>query len=200
MTHEADPWLEPWLPLVAARARDHPILELGCGSGRDTKVLVEVGHVVAVDHSPEKIAAARSQVPSAEFHWQDVRDPFPLSAARARVVVAGLSLHYFDWRETIALVERIHGLLAPAGLLLCRLNSTNDLHFGAVGHPVIERDYYLVDGRPKRFFDRPAVEALFTGDWRPLRVQEQTIHRYVQPKVVWEVVAESVGPAGPVAR
>jgi SAM-dependent methyltransferase len=188
----ADRWLDPWLPLIAARAAGRPILELGCGSGRDTEVLAGVGHVVALDLSPEKVAAARLRATSAEFHCRDVRDPFPASGARARVVVASLSLHYFSWPETVALLERIHGLLTPAGLLLCRLNSTKDLHFGAAGHPEIEPHYYLVDGRPKRFFDRADVDALFAQGWHALRVQEQTIQRYVQPKVVWEVVAESV--------
>jgi SAM-dependent methyltransferase len=188
---DSDDWLDPWLRLVALRAAGHPILELGCGSGRDTAVLADAGHlVVALDLSPDKIAAARAHAPSAEFHCQDMRAPFPASAAEAQVVVASLSLHYFGWRETVELVARIHSILGPAGLLLCRLNSTNDLHYGAAGHPEIERDYYLVEGRPKRFFDRAAVESLFAAGWQVLGMEEQTIHRYARPKVVWEIVAE----------
>lgn len=197
MTADADDWLDPWLRLVALRAAGQPVLELGCGSGRDTAVLASAGHlVVALDLSPDKIAAARSRAPSAELHCQDIRAPFPASAAQARVVVASLCLHYFGWRETVDLFTRIHDLLAAAGLLLCRLNSTNDLHYGAAGYPEIEKDYYLVDGRPKRFFDRTAVEALFGEGWQTLSMEEQTIHRYVHPKVVWEIVAEgSARPA-----
>jgi len=193
MRPDTDRWLDRWLPLVAARAADQPILELGCGSGRDTEVLAEAGHlVVALDLSPAKLADARSRVPSAEFHRQDIRDPFPDSAAQTQVVVASLSLHYFPWRETVAVVGRIREALLPDGLLLCRLNSTKDVHYGAAGHPRIEKDYYLVDGRPKRFFDRAAVEALFAAGWHVLEVEERTISRYARPKVVWEVVAETV--------
>jgi SAM-dependent methyltransferase len=193
LSADADPWLDPWLQLVALHGGSEPVLELGCGSGRDTEVLAAAGHrVVALDQSPEKIEAARSRVPSADFHWQDVRAPFPASASQASVVVASLSLHYFSWGETVALVARIHALLSPAGLLLCRLNSTNDLHFGVTGYPEIEKDLYLVDGLSKRFFDRTAVEDLFVEGWHTLRLQEQTIHRYAHPKVVWEIVAEAV--------
>ncbi len=189
----ADPWLENWLDLVAGRAADDPILELGCGDGRDTEVFVAAGHrVVALDISPSQIDAARWRAPAAEFFCQDVRDPFPSAAAGARVVVASLSLHYFPWHETVALFDRIHTLLLPAGLLLCRLNSTNDVHHWPDDPQQIEKDSYLVSTRTKRFFDRTAVEALVAEGWRTLETREQVIDRYGRPKAVWEIVAESV--------
>jgi SAM-dependent methyltransferase len=189
-----DPWLEPWLRLVAERAGANPLLELGCGPGLDTAALQAAGHrIVAIDLSAESIAKARASVPSAEFHCQDLRAPFPASAAGANVVVASLSLHYFSGNETLALVERIFDLLSPAGLLLCRLNSTNDHHYGASGHPQIEPNYYLVDGEPKRFFDQADVQALFATGWRLLQLEERIVHRYAKPKSVWEVVLEKAG-------
>ena len=187
-----DPWLARWLPLVAERARGLAVLELGCGGGRDSAVLAAAGHrVVGVDLSAQAVERARQRVPSAEFHCQDIRAPFPVE--RAGVVVASLSLHYFPWPETEALVERIGRLLDPAGVLLCRLNSTNDHHFGASGHPRIEDDYYLVEGEPKRFFGRAAVDRLFSSGWRMQSAEERTIDRYDLPKAAWEVVLEK-GP------
>jgi SAM-dependent methyltransferase len=187
-----DPWLARWLDLIGACAGGLPLLELGCGGGRDTQVLVAAGHrVVAIDLSPRAIANARARVPMAAFHCQDIRAPWPLAEAGA--VVASLSLHYFPWRETEMLVERIAGTLRPGGVLLCRLNSTNDHNFGASNHPRIGDDYYLVDGAPKRFFDRAAVDRLFASAWRLLNAEELTIDRYDLPKAVWEVVIERAG-------
>jgi SAM-dependent methyltransferase len=130
-------------------------------------------------------------VPDAEFHCQDLRAPWPVE--RAGVILASLSLHYFPWEETAALVERIHRTLRPGGLLLCRLNSTNDHHFGASGHRAIDTNYYLVDGEPKRFFDRAAVDRLFATGWRMLSNEEGVIARYDHPKSVWETILERIG-------
>ena len=184
-----DRWLDRWSSLIGAKAAGLPVLELGCGSGADSATLSVLGHqVVGIDLSADEIAKARARVPSGIFHCQDVRAPFPVT--NAGVVVASLSLHYFPWLETVDLVRRIHDVLRPQGLVLCRLNSTNDHHFGASGHPEISENYFNVDGEPKRFFDLIAVKRLFASGWRMLTLGEKTIARYDRPKVVWEVILE----------
>lgn len=187
----ADLWLDRWLPLVAERAGDLPVLELGCGSGRDTATLVRAGQrVVALDLSRLSLLVAKVRAPSATFYCRDLQAPFPVD--QAGVVLASLSLHYFPWPETMALVERIRATLKPGGLLLCRLNSTRDENFGAVGHERIAENFYRVNGAPKRFFDRAAVEALFGTGWNTLSLREDAINRYALPKAVWEGVFERV--------
>jgi len=185
----ADPWLDRWLPLVAERAGGLPVLELGCGTGRDTATLSRAGHrVVALDLSRLSLLLAKVRVPSGTFHCRDLQAPFPVDAAG--VVLASLSLHYFPWPETLALVDRIRAILKPGGVLLCRLNSTRDEHFGAVGHERLAENFYRVNGAPKRFFDRASLEALFGAGWNALSVREEAINRYVLPKWVWEAVLE----------
>jgi SAM-dependent methyltransferase len=186
---DGDRWLEPWLDAVRRRTGTMAVLELGCGSGRDTATLASAGiRVVGLDASMDAIERARIAVPGAEFHVGDMCDPFPV--AQARVVIASLSLHYFGWADTVDIVERIREVLNGEGLLVCRLNSTRDHHYGANGHPRIEENYYLVKGRPKRFFDQSDVVRLFAG-WRTLLLDERTIDRYDRPKVVWEVAVET---------
>ena len=187
----ADPWLQRWLHLLRERVGIAPVLELGCGSGKDTAILVEAGfRVVAVDRSPSAIESARAAAPRADFHTSDFRTSFPATTSEAGVIIASLSLHYFAWVETVTLVERIRTTLRPHGALLCRLNSTNDHNYGASGHLRIEANYYLVEGEPKRFFDRTSIEALFAVGWRMLSLEERVIDRYAKPKVVWEVIVE----------
>jgi SAM-dependent methyltransferase len=187
---ETDRWLEPWLETIRERSGRTPLLELGCGNGRDSAVLAAAGvRVVGLDRSKVAIDLARGAVPGAEFHVADIRDAFPLE--RARVVIASLSLHYFEWNETVEIVERIRTVLADDGLLICRLNSTRDDNYGASGYPRIEDHFYDVRGRPKRFFDEADVIRLFAG-WKPVLREERTIERYERPKVVWEVAVEPI--------
>src|SRR5688572_23335625 len=131
-----DSWLERWLPLAVERAGSAPVLEIGCGHGDDTATLAGAGlRVLAFDLSPVAAGIAKARVPSATVECRDVRDPFPEQARELGVVVASLSLHYFAWDQTVALAERIRAVLRPGGVLLCRLNSTEDKNFGARGHP-----------------------------------------------------------------
>ena len=131
-----DPWLGRWLPLIDKAASGRPVLEIGCGTGDDTSTLVTAGFtVVAFDISAASVATTRVRVPEAQLSCQDVRAPLPLGDGEAGAVVASLTLHYFPWSETLELVRRVRRTLAPGGIFLCRLNSTEDRHFGATGHP-----------------------------------------------------------------
>lgn len=161
-----DLWLDRWLPLLKTTASAGPVLEIGCGQGDDTAVLVEAGlDVVAFDLNAAAAATAQGRVPQARVCCQDVR----------------------------ALFARVREALAPGGVLVCRLNSTEDTHFGATGHPMIEPDFFLVDGQPKRFFSAQAIDALFGAGWAVVSKAHATTHKYRQPKALWEVVARRVG-------
>ncbi len=189
----ADPWLTRWLPLAVERAAAAPVLEIGCGHGDDTAVLAAAGlRVQAFDLSPAALAVAKLRVPGATFEQRDIREPWPVAPASVGLVVASLSLHYFPWADTQDIVTRIRAVLRPGGLLLCRLNSTQDRNFGATGHPEIETNYFLVDGAPKRFFDRAGVEALFAQGWKQLALEHFTTRKYVRSKALWEAVLERV--------
>jgi len=75
-------------------------------------------------------------------------------------------------------------------MLICRLNSTNDRHHGSIGHPQLDRNYFLVNGRPKRFFDQTDVDLLFASGWHVRTRVEEVIERYAKPKVIWRVVGD----------
>ncbi len=189
-----DPWLVRWLPLVVERAAGAVVLELGCGIGDDTATLVSSGlDVIALDHSRQALAVARTRASAARYVCQDVRAPLPVEAGDAGAVVASLSLHYFSWVDTVALVQRVREVLRTGGVLLCRLNSTEDHHFGASGHPPIEECFYSVKGEPKRFFDKMAIDRLFAAGWTERGVEKMVSKKYLLPKVLWEVVLEKDG-------
>ena len=146
--------------------------------------------VVAFDLSALAVTAARLRVPAARIERRDVRDPWPLGDASVGVLVASLSLHYFPWAETLALAERARRTLRPGGLLLCRLNASDDVNFGARGHREIERGLYDVDGTPKRFFGRDDVLRMFAAGWTVRSLEPFRSRKYGRAKALWEAVLE----------
>jgi SAM-dependent methyltransferase len=188
-SHPQDEWLKPWLPIITATAQSNPVLELGCGNGHDTVQLTAAGlRVIGIELSAAELSIAQQRAPNAMFYQQDLRAPFPQEAQNASVIVASLCLHYFSCSETQQIVERLHAALPANGLLLCRLNSTNDHFFGATGHREIEPDYFDVNGIPKRFFSETSARQLFEEDWHFLSVREYASYKYAQPKWLWELI------------
>lgn len=167
----------------------HHVLELGCGArARDTVHLATMADVVAVDLSWQALRQATRAVPAAAFLCMDIRQPFPFANGSFPVIVASLSLHYFAWKTSQSVVAELQRCLAPGGLALVRLNSTNDTNYGAGSADSIEQNYHRVDGQLKRFFDRSSIEALFCG-WRLESLVEMDIDRYDEVKRIWSFVA-----------
>lgn len=188
-TVNTDPWLDRWLPLITQQSPGQPVLELGCGSGRDTAELIAAGcQVIAADISLESLHHCAARGDRAVPVQLDLGAPLPFRSGRLAVIVASLSLHYFTWRLTRQIAAEVERCLRPGGLLLARVNSTKDVNHGAAAGDEIEPCFYRVDGAPKRFFDRQAVVDLLEG-WDIELVEENVIHRYARPKVVWLAVA-----------
>jgi SAM-dependent methyltransferase len=186
---ESDPWLTTWVPRIRDLSPDALVLELGCGAGRDTATLCVAGlAVVATDIARPSLRRVAEKARRAAAVQMDLREPFPFRARSFQVIVASLSLHYFSWDRTTRAVDEVARCLRPGGLLLARFNSTKDVNHGAGVGEEIEPNLFRVGESHKRFFDRTDVVELLTG-WRIERLEEKTIQRYEQPKVVWEVAA-----------
>ncbi|MGZ4107623.1 MAG: class I SAM-dependent methyltransferase, partial [Tumebacillaceae bacterium] len=116
-------WLAPYLPMMRGQNVTR-VLEIGCGSGSDTKALVEEGfHVTGTDFSTSALQLVREQLPDVPLLLHDVRDPFPFGNGAFDMVRASLALHYFDDSTTRRIADEIKRLLRPRGLLLYRLNA-----------------------------------------------------------------------------
>jgi SAM-dependent methyltransferase len=185
-----DRWLGRWLE-VLENARNGTVLELGCGGGRDSRYLIDLGlAVVAGDYSEEALEICRERVPLADVRMIDLRDPLPFPDENFPVIVASLCLHFFDWPRTMAIMAEIRRCLKPGGFLLMRVNSTRDIRYDAAGHEEIEPNLFLVNGRLRRFFDREAMERMIGSEWKVHGLEELTVGRYGAQKVLWEAVLE----------
>ncbi len=149
----------------------------------------------------DQISRQFKQSAKLSIHKIDHSQPLPYDDQLFDVVVASLSLHYFDWQQTRAIIAEISRVLTPNGDLICRLNSTNDTEFGATGYQQLENNYFNVKGSNKRFFDKQTIEDLFSDNltdsadhskiqWTLQQLNEQQIDRYEKPKFVWEFNAQ----------
>jgi SAM-dependent methyltransferase len=187
---DGDQWLERWRSILDT-VRDGKVLELGCGSGRDSHYLSGLGlSLIAGDYSQPALEACRQHAPFADIRLIDIREPLPFKDNLFPVIVASLCLHFFPWDKTMAIMDEIRRCLKAGGFLLARLNSVTDMHYGAVGQQEVEPGLYRVDGKLKRFFDREAVERLVDKEWKVYSLEESTVYHYDSPKALWEVVLE----------
>ncbi|MEP6620269.1 MAG: class I SAM-dependent methyltransferase [bacterium] len=126
ITRDLDASVVRSVPLDVA---DRDVLELGCGTGKNTAWLVERARgVVALDFSPGMLAVARQRVqsPGVRFVQHDVRDPWPLDAESVDVVIGNLVLeHVQDLAPIFA--EAARALRTGGQLFLCELHPFKQL-------------------------------------------------------------------------
>ncbi|MBE7017647.1 MAG: class I SAM-dependent methyltransferase [Ruminococcaceae bacterium] len=186
---------DDWLEMFSSELESCvcPIIDLGCGSGNDTKYLLERGKkVIACDYSPAAIENIRRNFPEVvAAECFDMTEGLPFADDSADLVIADLSLHYFSKQTSDYVLREIKRVLKKDGIMLARVNSVNDFKHGAGEGGEIERHLFRTpDGRLKRFFDKEDIELLF-ADWDITYAAESTMLRYAFPKVLWTVACRN---------
>ncbi|HEV2642381.1 MAG TPA: class I SAM-dependent methyltransferase, partial [Candidatus Elarobacter sp.] len=114
------------------RLAGRDVLELGCGTGKNTEWLAaHARQVVALDFSAGMLAAARRRIRTANvrFVQHDVREPWPLDASAMDVVVGNLVLEHV--RDLTPIYSESARVLRSGGqLLLCELHPFRQLRGG----------------------------------------------------------------------
>lgn len=109
---------------VLAERRYRAILEIGCGTGKNTHLLARIGdHVHAIDFSEGMLAQARAKGfgPEVTFSVADLTQPWPCADQSVDLIACNLVLeHIADLSFVFAEAART---LAPAGyLFICELH------------------------------------------------------------------------------
>lgn len=170
-------WLEPYRNVLVPGTR---VVELGCGMGSDARYLATLGlDVIAMDLSHSRVERAARKVPDARFLVGDLSKGLPFASSVAGLVVASLSLHYFDSDTTRSIVGDISRILVPGGRLLCRVNVVGD-RVSRWGEGVeLETDFFEVQpGLFKRFFTEESLTDTLLGHFsvESLVRQRTTVH------------------------
>lgn len=111
---------------------DRTIVEVGCGTGRNTEWLAgsQAGsaNILALDFSEAMLARARARVADrrVQFIQHDVRVAWPVAEASADVVIAVLVLEHVDHLE-VFFAEASRALKEGGELFICELHPLRQL-------------------------------------------------------------------------
>lgn len=180
-----DNWLDKYLNRIEATTL--PILDLGCGTGNDSLYLtLHNKKVIACDYSSVALDDVKKFVPNSVTLQIDFSKGLPFNDNSFDIIVADLSLHYFDSNTTINIMKEVKRVLTAHGILLARVNSLNDINYGAGLGEKIEDNYYYVDGYNKRFFTLEDAQKFFSivGE---VTVTSAQMLRYSKPKELLEI-------------
>ena len=112
------------VPLQQARH----VVDLGCGPGNSTELLVRrfpQAQVTGIDNSQAMLEAARHQLPGARFTLADISSWTPAAADGAPDLIhANASLQWVGAHET--LIPRLFAALAPGGVLAIQMPDNRD--------------------------------------------------------------------------
>ena len=188
-----DLWLDEYKDLLEKNKKNE-ILDLGCGIGADTLYLLERGYkVLSCDFSTEALKSIRNNINNSKTLYLDMMKKFPLPDNKYSLVIADLSLHYFDNETTIHIMREIKRILKDNGILLSRVASVNDYNFGAGKGEKLENNYYFEGDYTKRFFDLEDVNKYFSiiGDVEARETQmTRDEEEYSKPKVLYTIKVE----------
>ncbi|MDO9406649.1 MAG: trans-aconitate 2-methyltransferase [Polaromonas sp.] len=99
------------------------VVDLGCGPGNSTELLVQrfpKAHVVGTDNSEAMLVSARERLPQAAFELSDIATWAPRSPEEAPdLIYANASLQWVPDHET--LIPRLLDALAPGGVLAIQM-------------------------------------------------------------------------------
>jgi SAM-dependent methyltransferase len=189
---------DSFLPLLSPPGR--LTLDIGCGEGRVSRDLRDLGHrVLGVDAAPSLVAAAQEADPGGEYVIADAAE-LPFEDGSADLVVAFMSL--MDMDDMPGAVREIGRVLEPGGRLVA-----------AVVHPInsagqfVPRDgdddalfvieAYLEQRRYSDFLERQGLEITFESIHLTLEDYSRALE---EGGFLIEQVTESYDDASPLWR
>lgn len=147
------------------------ILDLGCGKGRDSLFLAARGYnVTALDISETALEHIKSINPKIQTVCSDI-SKYKFPKKKFDLVLANLSLHYWDDRILKRLVKDVFNSLTDDGLFCISCKSLNDKSFGK-GTKISK--YIYKNEHPIRYFDKEFMGKLLK-QFKVITIAETTV-------------------------
>ena len=174
---EEDIWLDDYCSELPPSGK---ALDLGCGIGQFSRVLMGYGYTVtSADISDIALAEVRRFQP--QTVKLDMREPLPFADETFQLVFANLSIHYLSDAETKTLISEIKRILAPGGMFVGSVNSMRGFEYIRETAQELEHHYYWNTDRYLRFFDEADLRS-YLSPFASCRVEARETVRFENPK------------------
>lgn len=151
------------------------VLELGCGVGRDSRVLATTHEVRAVDHSTvaiERARAASAGFAHLRFECNEANDALAMSPGGSTDIVYAHALYMgFTEPELDELLREIRRVLRPGGLHFFAVRASTDPHRGQGVEIAPDVWYGGPHETPMRYYRRETLGRFTRGRFE--RVEEE---------------------------
>ena len=174
---EEDIWISDYKSFLKNEGK---CLDLGCGIGQFSKVLMDYGYeVISADIS--KLALNKVKEFNKNIVQLDMRKNMPFNDEEFDLVFANLSIHYFSNKETVNLINEIKRILKNDGLFIGSVNSIKGLEKIKDTAKELEKHYYLNKERYIRLFDIDDIKN-YLSDFSILKIDEKQTIRFENKK------------------
>ena len=140
---------------------------------------------MACDFSEEVLKIVNKENPFLKTLLFDMSNGLPFENNSINIIIADLSLHYFDLSTTTFIFDEIYRVLKVGGYLIARVNSVNDELHIPDNSQEIEKNFFYDGNIYKRFFEKQDFEALLTK-FEIHNLEQKNMSRYEKPKILWE--------------
>lgn len=175
---KTDDWLDKFKEIILQCST--PIIDLGCGRGNDALYLIKnKKNVICCDMSSNAIKNIKKIFPEIyDTKCFNMLQGLPFESNSCELIIADLCLHYFKSNDTFNIINEIYRVLRKGGNLIFRVNSINDINYGAGQGKEVEHHLYLTsDNRLKRFFNEEDICSFFSSFEINYLTEESTIRR-----------------------
>ena len=182
---------------LKALARTGPrLVDLGCGTGDDVRVLAREGFwTVGLDFAWNGLTFARDLFARGRYVQADLRGRrLPFRDGSFDAVIARCALHYFTAAQTQKVVDEIARILVPGGALAFVVNSAESLRrkmrYDYREVKTLEpRTVRFKDGLVRHFFTEPELRRLLRVAFDTEYAHEGEFAQYDERRIAWTVRA-----------